>query len=76
MQLTKSIVLPIVGMMVLILFNIISYTQDSIFFDKIMICSFILSVVFIGKMREVLSEQITDSTRRKEQVRTKRINRR
>jgi hypothetical protein len=55
MELSKSTLLPIMGMVVLALFIAISYIQESVFLNQILICSFILSIVFIGKIREDLS---------------------
>ncbi len=55
-QLSKSIVLPILGMIILTVFIIMSYVLDSIFLDRILVCSLILSVVFIGKIRDNLHQ--------------------
>lgn len=55
-QLSKSIVLPILGMIILAVFIIMSYVLDSIFLDRILVCSLILSVVFIGKIRDNLHQ--------------------
>ena len=48
MQLSKSTLLPIVGMVVLVIFVIFCYVHESIFLDRILVCSFILSIVFIN----------------------------
>lgn len=47
----KSIVLPIIGMLVLVIFCSLAYVRESVFMDKIFVCSFILTTVFIAKMR-------------------------
>ena len=47
----KSNVLPIIGMLVLLIFCSVAYARESVFMDKILLCSFILTTVFIGKMR-------------------------
>jgi hypothetical protein len=52
MKLPKNMLLPILGMVVLSLFALMSYLHDSIFLDRILICSSILSVVFIGRIRD------------------------
>lgn len=54
MQLSKSTILSIVGMTLLALFVLICYVNKSIFLDRILISSFILSFVFIVKIREEL----------------------
>ena len=51
MQTLKSILLPIMGMLFLLMFIIFAYIQDSVFLDKILVCSFILTIVFIARMR-------------------------
>ncbi len=60
MKSSKSTVLPILGMTALALFIAISYAYESVFLDQILICSFILSIVFIAKMREG-SQQLIDN---------------
>ena len=51
MNLSKSIVLPMLGMAVMLFFVALSYFNNYIFLDKLLICSFILTIVFIAKMR-------------------------
>lgn len=46
----KSISLPIIGMIVLAIFVIIAYTYKSVFLDKILVCSFILTTVFLARI--------------------------
>lgn len=58
MKIAKSTFLPIMGMFVLAVFNLISYVQESPLLDKILVCSFILSVVFIVRIRESINQQI------------------
>lgn len=55
MQISKSTLLPILGMVVLVIFITLSYINGAIFLDRILICSFILSIVFIAKLRESLN---------------------
>jgi hypothetical protein len=54
MQLKKNIFLPILGMVFLILLNLLSFMNGALFLDKLLACSFILTIVFIGKIRESL----------------------
>lgn len=50
MQLSKSTVLPIIGLIVLTFFLALSYQNNSIFFEKLLQCSFILAILFIVKI--------------------------
>lgn len=52
MQLSKSMLLPILGLVLLGVFNVLSYLYGAIFLDRILICSLILLFVFIAKVRE------------------------
>ncbi len=54
MQLKKKIFLPILGMVFLILLNLFSFMNGALFLDKLLACSFILTIVFVGKVRESL----------------------
>ncbi len=58
MQLSKSTVLTMVGMFVLALFIVISIVNKSVFLDRILLCGFILSVVFIGRIRDSVHQTI------------------
>jgi hypothetical protein len=51
----KSTVLSILGMIGLLLFNTLAFVRESVFLDKILVCSFILTLVFIAKMRARLN---------------------
>ncbi|WP_149277335.1 hypothetical protein [Pareuzebyella sediminis] len=50
MQLNKSLALPILGMAVLIIFNLWSYLHEAIFLDRLLICTLILGLIFISKV--------------------------
>ncbi|ALM06745.1 hypothetical protein SB49_02185 [Sediminicola sp. YIK13] len=63
MQLSKSTLLSIAGMVVLALFVTFCYVNDSIFLDRILISSFILSIVFLVKIREDLHQSIEDNSK-------------
>lgn len=52
MKFSKSTALPIIGMFVLGLFILLSYLNGAMFLDRILVCSLILSVIFINKLRE------------------------
>lgn len=47
MQLSKSKVLPTLGLMVLMFFLALAYHNNSVFFEKLLQCSFILAILFI-----------------------------
>ncbi len=64
MKFTKSKILPVIGLLVLVFFMAMSYVNDSIFLDKIVICSFILGMVFFAKMRAESSKIETDTDHR------------
>ncbi|MBR9844647.1 MAG: hypothetical protein GYB35_00380 [Algicola sp.] len=51
MQYSKSTILPIFGLLVLVFFIGLSYFNNQILLDKIIPCSLILAVVFFAKMR-------------------------
>ncbi|MFT5942886.1 MAG: hypothetical protein ACI9Q4_002152 [Sediminicola sp.] len=63
MQLSKSTLLPIVGMVVLVIFVIFCYVHESIFLDRILVCSFILSIVFIGKIGDDVHHSIRNTSK-------------
>ena len=60
MQFSKSTVLPMLGMLVLALFIWLSYTHGAIFLDRILICSLIVSVIAIAKIRENTSKSVSN----------------
>jgi len=53
MNLSKSKILPMTGMAMLVLFIVMSWLNGSIFLDRILLCSFILFAIFIVNMRNV-----------------------
>ncbi|WP_166959768.1 hypothetical protein [Yeosuana marina] len=53
---SKSTILPIAGMGLLFFFMALSYFNNSIFLKELFVCSFILGLVFIGKMRENIQD--------------------
>lgn len=60
MHFSKSTVLPILGMIVLGLFLLLSYIQEGVFLDRLLVCSLILSFVFIAKLGERLHQSSTN----------------
>jgi len=71
MQFPKSTLLPVVGMIILAAFIVTSYVHGAFFLDQILICSFILSVVFIAKMRNGTHQPIPNNERRTNGTRSK-----
>lgn len=53
MNLSKSKILPMTGMAMLLVFIVMSWLNESIFLDRILLCSFILFAIFIVNMRNV-----------------------
>ena len=51
---SKSIILPVIGLATMVFFIGLSYTKNSIFLDELIICGFILSIIFIARIREAL----------------------
>ena len=48
----KHLILPVLGMIILMIFNALAYLRGSVFMDKLLICSFILTAVFIARVRQ------------------------
>ncbi|MFH6767101.1 hypothetical protein V8G56_00015 [Gaetbulibacter aquiaggeris] len=61
MQFSKSTFLPILGLVVLIFFVGMAYLNNHIFLDKLVLCSFILGLVFFTKMRGESNETKSNS---------------
>lgn len=61
MKLNKSLVLPILGMVVLVSFNLWSYQHDAIFLDRLLVCTLILGLVCISKILENAQQSINPS---------------
>lgn len=62
MELSKSKVLPFLGLIVLAVFIAMSYFNNQIFLNEILVCSAIFGMVFFVKMRgEVTSSQSSSS---------------
>ncbi len=51
MQLSKSSVVSILGLIVLLSFIALAYFTNYVFLDKIVVCSSILVMVFFAKLR-------------------------
>jgi hypothetical protein len=64
MHLSKSTVLPSMGMFVLVVFIVLSYIHESIFLNQIVVCGLILSVVFIAKIRDGVHQSIPNQENR------------
>lgn len=47
----KHMVLPILGLLVLFIFNALAYVRESVFMDTLLVCSFILTTLFIVRVR-------------------------
>jgi len=41
--------LPFIGLIVMLTLTAVAYLQNSVFFDKILVCSLILALVFFAK---------------------------
>ncbi len=62
MNISKSRILPMTGMAMLIVFIVLSWLNDSIFLDRILLCSFILFAIFIVNMRNVAQQPQKNET--------------
>lgn len=51
MKFSKSKILPFIGLLVTVFFITMSYFNNHIFLDKIILCSLILGMVFFVKMK-------------------------
>jgi hypothetical protein len=71
MHLSKSKILPIAGMVALLFFIMMSYVNDSILLDRILICSLILSMIFISKIRSNNYRTISNPKDRTDQILSK-----
>lgn len=47
----QSKVLPFIGLFIMLAVSAVAYIQDSVFFDKIVVCNIILTMVFFAKMK-------------------------
>lgn len=61
MQFSKSTLLPILGLLVFIFFIALSYFNNHIFLDKILLCSVIGGMIFFTKMRGERANSGTNS---------------
>lgn len=61
MKFSRSQVLPFLGSIVLTFFIAISYFNNQIFLDKILLCSVILGMIYFYKMRGE-SSNLNDDT--------------
>ena len=52
MNFPKTHIYPVMGLTLLAILVLIAYMTESVFLDRLLVCSFILLFVFIGKMRE------------------------
>ena len=70
MKSLKSTFLPLLGLTVLLFFIAMSYLHNSLFLDKIIVCSFILGIIFLAKMRSEINKSYsnTDSMRHADQI--------
>lgn len=50
MQFSKSTILAVLGLFIFLFLILTSYYNDQIFLDKILLCSFIIGMVFLVKM--------------------------
>jgi len=70
MKFLKSTFLPFLGLTVLLFFIAMSYFHSSLFLDKLIVCSFILGMVFFAKIRSESNNSYsnTDNTRYADQI--------
>jgi hypothetical protein len=61
MQFSKSTILPILGLIILLFFIGMAYLNNPIFLDELLVCSFILGLVFFTKMRGDTNETSSNS---------------
>jgi len=54
MNMSKSIILPSVGLATLVFFIGLSYMKNNIFLNELLSGGFILSIIFIARIRETL----------------------
>jgi len=47
----QSKVLSFIGLFIMLAVSAVAYIQDSVFFDKIVVCNIILTMVFFAKMK-------------------------
>lgn len=60
---TKTNVLPFLGLLIMAIITGYSYLYDSVFFDKILVCNFILFMVFFSKLKNENSlKQLDDNS--------------
>lgn len=57
MNISKSIILPIIGLLITVFFIGMSYLMNGILFNKLLVCGFILLVIFVARIREALNNQ-------------------
>lgn len=65
MEFSKSTLLPILGLLVFSFFIGLSYFNNHIFLDKILLCSVIVGMIFFAKMRGETANNDSDSDQRK-----------
>jgi hypothetical protein len=51
MQLSKQTISSILGLIGLVFFIALAYFNNNLFLDKLVVCSFILGLIFLIKMR-------------------------
>lgn len=52
MNLSKSTILPSLGLVTMFFFIALAYFKNNIFLNELLICGLILSIIFIAKIRE------------------------
>jgi hypothetical protein len=65
MQLSKTTLRSVIGFLTLIILIAMSYFNGQIFLDRILICSFILGLVFIVKMGSSPGNSISNRKKRR-----------
>lgn len=60
MKFSKSKILPVIGLLVLAFFIAVSYFNNHIFLNEIMICSLILGMVFFIKMKGESNQYVSN----------------
>lgn len=56
----KNSLLPVLGMLVLIFFIGLSYINNYIFFDKLLMCSIVLAIIFFMRLQESVPSHNSD----------------
>lgn len=56
MKTIKAIILPVLGLLSVLAFIVLAYATNHVFLDKLLICGFILTMVFMARMRDIIKQ--------------------